>query len=490
MKFIGRALSGLVLFSVTLGLVGLGVWQIYSAVDNTSNRRPSEVRERDYNVDVATIEAGTVTPVIKAYGQVRAWRMLEVRAAGKGPIIEISRNFRDGAIVDKGELLFRIDPADFERRVKDAEVALAQAETDWAEAKDTLSLSVAEVATAKRQLVLRKSDLKRKTGLKGKGFVAETALEATKHEAEDAQQTLNTKLKSRVTARMRIQSGRLAVERAKITLEDARKALRDTAYRAPFAGPLNDVVATLGKRVSDHEKLGILIDPASLEVSFRVSDEEFGRLLSNGTTGALKPLTVKIRLDLGTRSILIDGFLDRASSVTDLSKGGRTVFARIAPGAGLQIRPGDFVTVEVFEEPLNNVVRLPVDALTDDGNVFLVAEGNRLELQQARILRRQIDSVIVTGIPVGREYVTARQPFLAAGVKIRPLRRGAAPPPTHLVLSAERRAALVAYVKSRKRMPDHVKQRILNRLAQPKVPVAMVERFEKRMKRSGKGGAQ
>ena len=489
MKFLGRALSGLVLASVTVGLVGLGVWRLYTSVDETAGRRPTQVRERDYNVDVATLEASTVTPVISAYGQVRAWRTLEVRAAGKGPIIEISPNFRDGAFVAEGELLFRVDPVDFERRVKDAEVALAQAETDWAEAKDTLSLSLAEVATAKRQLALKKNDLKRKTGLMGKGFVAETALEAAKLEAENAQQTLNAALKSRVTADMRIKTGRLAVERAKITLEDARKLLRDTAYRAPFAGPLNEVVATLGKRVSENEKLGMLIDPASLEVSFRVSDAEFGRLLADGTAGNLRPLTVKVRLELGTRHIIIDGFLDRAASVTDLAKGGRTVFARIAPGAGLQIRPGDFVSVEIFEESLANVVRLPVEAITDDGKIFLLADGDRLEVHQARILRRQVDTVIVTGVPLDREYVTARQPFLASGVKVRPLRTGATPPPALLVLSEKRRAALIAYVKSRRRMPDHVKESILKRLAEPKVPVAMVERFEKRMK-GGRRGAQ
>lgn len=490
MKFLGRALSGLVLFSVTVGLIGLGAWRLYTAVDETKSRRPTQVRERDYNVGVGRLEAGTVTPVITAYGQVRAWRMLEVRAAGKGPIIEISPNFRDGAMVAAGELLFRVDPADFQRRVKDAEVALAQAETDWSEAKDTLSLSSAEVDTARRQLALKKSDMLRKSRLKGKGFVAETALEAAKNEAANAEQTLSAKRKAQITARMRIEAGRLAVERAKIVLEDARRSLRDTAYRAPFAGPLHDVVATLGKRVSENEKLGVLIDPASLEVSFSVSDAEFGRLLADGPGGHLKPLRVKIRLDLGARRISIDGLLDRAASVTDLSRGGRSVFARIAPGAGLQIRPGDFVTVQVFEEPLANVVRLPVDSMTDDGKIFLLGDDDRLELHQAHILRRQIDSVIVTGVPVGREYVKARQPFLAAGVKVRPLRSGAAPPPALLVLSKKRRAALVAYVKSRRRMPENVKKRILERLAQPKVPIAMVERFEKRMKGRQEGGTR
>ena len=113
-----------------------------------------------------------------------------------------------------------------------------------------------------------------------------------------------------------------------------------------------------------------------------------------------------------------------------------------SPGAGLQIRPGDFVAVEVSEEPLANVVRLPVDAATEAGEIFLLGENDRLELFQARILRREVDSVIVTGVPVGREYVKARQPFLAAGIKVRPIRSGAPPPPTHLVLSPERRAAL------------------------------------------------
>jgi len=482
MKFLGRAFSGLVLLSVTVGLIGIGAWRLYTAVDETANRRPSQARERDYNVDVATIEAGTVTPVISAFGQVRAWRMLEVRAAVKGPITEISPNFRDGAIVTAGEVLFRVDPTDYARSVKDAEVALAQAKTNWGEAQDTLSLSIAEVGTARRQLVLKKNDLKRKAGLMGKGFVAETALEAAKNEVENAQQTLTAKLKAEITARVRIEAGRLAVERAKIALEDAKKSLLDTVYLAPFVGPLHDVTATLGKRVSENEKLSILIDPASLEVSFRVSDAEFGRLLADGPGGTLKPLSVKIRLELGARKVAIDGFLDRAASVTDLAKGGRILFARIAPGAGLQIRPGDFVTVQVSEQPLTNVVRLPVEAVTDDGKIFLLADGDRLELHQARILRRQVDSVIVTGIPVGREYVRSRQPFLAAGVKVRPLRNGPVPPPTHLALSKERRAALVAFVKSSRRMPDHVKQRILERLAQPEVPADMVERFEKRMK--------
>ena len=38
MKFLGRAISGLVLFSVTVGLLGLGAWRLYTAIEETGDR--------------------------------------------------------------------------------------------------------------------------------------------------------------------------------------------------------------------------------------------------------------------------------------------------------------------------------------------------------------------------------------------------------------------------------------------------------------------
>jgi transposase-like protein len=48
-------------------------------------------------------------------------------------------------------------------------------------------------------------------------------------------------------------------------------------------------------------------------------------------------------------------------------------------------------------------------------------------------------------------------------------------------LSEERRAKLVAFIEGNKRMPKEAKQRVLARLAEPKVPAAMVARIEGRM---------
>lgn len=40
---------------------------------------------------------------------------------------------------------------------------------------------------------------------------------------------------------------------------------------------------------------------------------------------------------------------------------------------------------------------------------------------------------------------------------------------------------MIAFVQGNKRMPEHAKERILNQLAQDKVPAQVVERIQSRM---------
>jgi hypothetical protein len=120
---------------------------------------------------------------------------------------------------------------------------------------------------------------------------------------------------------------------------------------------------------------------------------------------------------------------------------------------------------------------------------LLLTDDNRLEAHRARILRRQDDVMVVAGVPLGREYVTARQPFLAAGVLVKPMRQGEKPAvaPTAIELSADRRKAIKDFIEGRKGLPPDIKDRILKALARPKVPTKMVNRIEARMKSMGLG---
>ncbi len=84
-------------------------------------------------VVVAPVRVATV-PVIREYvGNVQAYRSVEVRARVEG-ILE-KRHFTEGTDIKKGELLYTIDPAQYEARLRDAEGALARAEASLVNAK-------------------------------------------------------------------------------------------------------------------------------------------------------------------------------------------------------------------------------------------------------------------------------------------------------------------------------------------------------------------
>ena len=162
---------------------------------------------------------------------------------------------------------------------------------------------------------------------------------------------------------------------------------------------------------------------------------------------------------------------------------GRLLFARLGDAPGFL--PGDFVTVEITEPPLDRVAVLPSTAIDAAGRVLVLGEEDRLETAEVTLVRRQGDDVIVRvrGL-AGREVVAERTPFLGAGIGVRPIRPGAddAPAePAMVELDEDRRAKLIAFVEASQRMPDRAKERVLAQLRADRVPADMVNRLESRM---------
>lgn len=491
-----RALSGLLITVVTCGLLGYAVWHLHTSITSAAGKSQQPARERTYAVDTGTLVSSSAQPVITAYGQVRAWTTLEIRAPAQGAIADLSPNFRDGLAVEVGELLFRIDPETAERRVVDANAAVAQAQSELAEATAALKHLKSEVTAAKAQVAVRNGDLDRKTTLRAKKLVTATVLDEAVLVLSAAEQAVTAKEQALLAGGSRIDLAARNVERAEISLADAKKTRADTNYRAPFSGRLDGVTATLGRRVSQNEKLATLIDPQALEVSLRLRRNEFARVLATDGTDKLAPLPITAVLDLNDRTVEVSGVLDRPAAVTDATQGGRIVFATLHDAGNSAMRPGDFVTVYIQEPALHGVAVIPSQAATDDGRILLVGSDNRLTEAKANILRRQDSELVVDGVPFGARYVSKRLPYLAAGVKVEPRGKPAsAPDPvaTHpandsgemVALSQDRRSALIAHLKSNTSMPAAKREKAIKALGEREAPRRLIERLERQIARSG-----
>ncbi len=280
-------------------------------------------------------------------------------------------------------------------------------------------------------------------------------------------------------AEARIDQAATRRARALIALEEARRRLADMTLTAPFGGTLSETSVVVGRLVAPNERLADLIDADDLEVSFRISTAQYGRLID--ADGALLHADVQVTLDVTGIDLEASGQISRASAAAGEGATGRLIFATLQQTAGF--KPGDFVTVRVNEPVLKNVVRLPSSAVDSQGEVLLLGAENRLEAAQVKVLRRQGDDVLVRGPILGRQVVAERSPLLGAGITVEPIDRNSAAPaePEMLELTDERRARLVAFVEGNKRMPEEAKARVLARLQETKVPAAMVARLESRM---------
>ncbi|MCV3270666.1 efflux RND transporter periplasmic adaptor subunit [Roseobacter sinensis] len=483
MRFLRQSMIGVFLAAVSLGLLVYAAYVVQSAVQaRLSDDAPAPPpRERVFAVHLERAEARTITPVMETFGEISSRRTLELRAAVAGRVTALHENFEDAGRVTQGEVLVRIDPSEMQAAVDRLSADLADAEAEIRDARRARDLAGAEQTAAEHQVSLREKAYNRQLDLAGRGVGSTAAVETAELQAAAARATVLARRQDVARAEARVDQAATRLLRQRIALTEARRTLADTAIEAPFSGTLSDTSVVEGRLVSANERLADLIDPNDLEVSFQVSTAQYARLLN--PEGGLIDTRVLARLDVAGVDAQATGSLSRVSAGAGDGQTGRRVFARLTHASGF--RPGDFVTLEIEEQPLPDVISLPASALGSDSTVLVNGEDNRLEVLAVTLLRRQGDQVLVRGEGLeGRDVVTTRTPLLGPGVSIRVLRQEAvvsAGVPDMLELSEERRARLVAFVKGTEHMPAETKERVLAQLAEREVPAQMVARIESRM---------
>jgi multidrug efflux pump subunit AcrA (membrane-fusion protein) len=486
MRFFRRALAGLFLTALTIGLLAFAGGTVWSAMQArmAEEGRSPPARERVFTAEVVTLLPGVETPVLTAFGEVRSRRTLEVRAPAEGRVVELAEAFEEGGAVAEGDLLLRIDPADAEAALARARTDLRDAENELAEAARAVSLAAEDVAAARRQAELRARAFARQQDLATRGVGSAAAAEDAELAAATAEQAVLSRRQAEAQAEARLAEAETARQRAEIALAEAERRRAETELYAAFDGILSEVDVAAGRLVSRNERLGQLIDAGALEVAFRISTPQYARLV--GADGALPQVPVRVVLDAFGLDISSDATLSRAAGSVGEGQSGRLLFARIEAARGLRV--GDFVRVEVSEPPLEGVVRLPATALGSDGAILVLGEEDRLEAVPVTLLRRQGDDVLLR-LPegmAGRDAVAARTPMLGEGIRVNPIRRDAGDrsetqAPETIALDPERRARLIAFVEGNGFLPEDVRSRMIQQLNEPEVPAQMVARLEDRM---------
>ncbi len=484
MRFLRHSLTGLLLAALTAAVLLYAGQIVQSAIQDRMARdvRAPQQRERVFTVNVVKAKAGRETPELTAFGSIRSRRTLDIRAASGGTVIELADAFVEGGRVEAGQVLVRIDPADAQSALDRTRNDVLDAMAETRDAQRGLELARDELSAGQDQVDLRERALQRQSDLLSRGVGTAAAHEAAELAVSSARQALLARRQAQTQAEARVDQASTRLARANLTRDEAERRLKDTTIRAEFAGALSQVSLVKGGLISPNERLAALVDDSDLEVAFRVSTQQYARLLD--AQGRLGTAPVSVTLDVFGVDLTAQGQLTRDSAAVGEGQTGRLIFAGLDQAPGM--KPGDFVTVTVHEPPLENVVRLPSQALNAKNEVLLLGPEDRLQALRVELLRRQGDEVLVAGSPQieGREIVSRRSPLLGAGIKVKPLRQGAASvetTPQFIELSADRRARLLGFVQASARLSPERKARLVEQLQQDQVPARVVERIEARM---------
>lgn len=319
-------------------------------------------------IGVAAVRTAAV-PVIREYvGTVAAYRSVEITARVEG-FLE-ARHFTEGTDVRKGDLLYTIDPAQYQAKVRDAEAELARAAANLGNAR----------AKAERLAPLAKEE-----AISQQDF--DDAVAAQK--AAEAQ-----------------------VESARANLETAKLNLGYTSVYATESGRIGETQVPEGRLVGRGTPTLLAtidrIDP--IYVSFTTPDRDAIVLRKAFESGALRrddlANTARFILPDGSE-LAVPGRVDFSAAQVNKDTGTITQRA-VLPNPTRILLPGMYVRVELRVGERPNAVLVPQKAVVKMPNAhiaWVVGADNKVE-------RRDL----VVGEWVGDEWIIEKG--LVAGERV------------------------------------------------------------------------
>ncbi len=493
MRFLFRSFIGLLIFSMTSGVLFFAGFYLFDAI-KVRSEKPEKKRyqkERVFAVNVAKVELKSTIPKIFSYGEATSKRTLEIRSMEAGRLDYVSEKFVEGGFVTEGQVLFRLDQKDFMNTLEVAEIDLEDTNAQLKEARSQLNLSLRDQEAASIQLGLRRNSLDRQQKLAKSGLTTSSVVENSELAYSSSEQQVINKQNLVEKSKINISKLEIQLKRRLIAIEKAKRNIKETENVAPFSGVMSSANISPGSLVGKNERLGILIDPNAIEVKFNLSANEFARVINR--KGELQELGIVAKLESADSILSFEGKIERVSPEIPEGGSGRQVFASLQLNDYNSLRPGDFLLVEVDEPELRDISILPASAVTIDGKLFILSGEDRLQEVNVNILRRQGEKVIVAGAPEGVEYVMQRSPQLGGGLKVKPLRasdlkndKAAKSSDVEKIveLDQKKKNELLEFVKSMDRMPENVKDRLIKEINSGKMSTKTLRRLEKGMERN------
>src|SRR6267142_200672 len=371
---------GWILLIAAVGAAGYFGWQRFygpnpGAKTESAQKSSSSPRPAPVPVTIAPVEKADFPVYLTGLGTVQGFNTVVVRTRVDGQIDKIA--FKEGQLVNQGDLLAQIDPRPFQAALDQAKAKKAQDEANLANAK---------------------LDLQRFTDLATRNFAPKQQV--------DTQRATVAQLEAQ------IRGDQAAIDSAKTQLDY-------TTITSPLTGRTGIRLVDQGNIVHATDTTGLVVvtQLQPISVIFTLPESDLASVQSALTSGPVRIFAMDRDSDRqlaeGTHTVL-DNQINQTTGTIRL-KG-------TFPNKDGALWPGEFLNIRLLARTAPNAVTVPSSALQRGPNgyyAYVVKPDSTVETRPLKVGQISDGAAIVDdGMAAGEQVVTAGQYRLQPGARV------------------------------------------------------------------------
>lgn len=352
MKTVLRGLVGIIIIAIGLGVAS---FLIGLKPEPPVKSPPKSVRL------VKTMKATPSNQIPETYiqGRVAALNKIEVFAEVTGVVLPSSKDFRAGTYFQRGETMVRIDGEELKMSL-------------IAQRSGFLQLLTSSLADIKVDYPSSYENWRAYTA----NLDVNAALKSLPEPVSDQEKFF---LSNR------------GILNQFYAIRSSEERLSKYTLAAPFSGEVTLSAINQGSLVRAGQKLGELVSGNGFEVESAVSRDAL-QVIAKGDA-------VSFSGDDGNE---YKGTVSRISQTLDPSTQTAKVFCTLdAPS----VNDGVYLNGVIYSKPKADVIKLPVELLVDENQVFALKNDSLLELKPVQVVHRSEENILITGLSTGDELL-------------------------------------------------------------------------------------
>lgn len=345
-----------------------------------------DVPPPDVVVQILTPENFQVT--INSTGTTEPLTQTVLNAEVGGEVVYRSKKFSEGSSVLSGEILAKIDDTDLQLQYKNALLQLANAEVQY-------SLQVVESEVAKEAWEKL-----------GEGQASDLTLQKPQLKQAEA-----------------------LIEVAKAQVNSAEKKLNKTEIVAPYSGRIQSANIDIGTTIIPGQPIGAMYTSSEIEVTLSVKDNDL-QFLSIPMDGRKLNPSEQAKVTISSfykgqnqewegKLERVDGVIDPVTRMINLIAVFKNDFIEIDK-PNLPI--GLFVEAQIDGVILQNVFIIPISAISENNEVFVINKNNQLQSRSIKVLKKYNKFIIAKdNLKAGERLVTTKLSTASDGITVNPI---------------------------------------------------------------------